>query len=135
MASTAPNNGWNAPPANPLDVPLFGHVDFLRKCSHVDRLLVALGGSDPVGAAGTWTLAFADEPDPTFCVREWVEAGWRDPLLVHVALRVCLTRAMAEACMHWLGKDLSEHYDRASIVELARAMVALTESAKPENDV
>jgi hypothetical protein len=69
-------------------------------------------------------LAFSDEADPTFCVLEWLEAGWRHPLLVAWALAICGTRESAEGCMDWLGEDLAGHYRPGVTVELVRAVLA-----------
>ena len=49
--------------------------------------------------AAACVVAFFDEMDPTFCMLEWIEAGWRDPMLVNAMLRICRTRALSEACM------------------------------------
>lgn len=121
--------------ANPPDIPPLGHAEFLRKCEHVRRLLVMLDVADKnCEAASAWVLALADDADPTFCVREWIEAGWRDPLLVNVALRVCSTREVAESCMSWLGKDVADKYSHTSIAELSHAMIVLAPILEPAND-
>lgn len=107
-----------------LDLVPSDYLDFLRKCRHVQKLLVAqqIPECSP-DIASAWTLAFADEGDPTFCIVEWLESGWRDPLLVAAALRICGRRSSAEWCMSWLGKDHGRPYSGRIISQLARAMI------------
>jgi hypothetical protein len=75
--------------------------------------------------ANAWALAFADEDDPTYSVLEWTEAGWREPLVVDAALRICGNRATAEECMALLGRAPGDEYDYALPADLARAMIGL----------
>jgi hypothetical protein len=116
-------------------VPPDVHHDFLRKCDHVRRILLCQGVRDSsTDTASEWVLAFSDEGDPTFCVLEWLEAGWRDPLLVARALAICGTRESAEECMDWLGEDLAGHYRPGVTIELVRAVLALA-GEPPRNDL
>ena len=82
-------------------------------------------------AASAWVLAFADEGDPTFCVAEWIEAGWRDPCVVDAAVRICGTRADAEACMVALDCDLAMAYEYGIVHALALVMDEEAEEAGP----
>lgn len=134
LAATTPSDPKLEPHANPLDVAPDGHAEFLKKRHSVHKLLVAQRLDQcSVAVAGAWTLAFADEGDPTFCVLEWIEAGWRDPVLVNTALRICGTRTDAEACMDLLERDVAARYEDAVVGDLAEAMIALKASRKPEN--
>jgi hypothetical protein len=119
----------SAPARNPLDVSPGEHDEFLKKTRAVHALLRAPRILDrSKEAAAAWALAFADEADPTFCVLEWLQAGWRDPELVHVALRVCGTRRDAERAMTLARRAVDEGYDRNAICDLANAMKTLEET-------
>ncbi len=89
-----------------------------------DQLLTELPSSSP-DAAAAWTLPFADEGDPTFPIRDWIESGWRDPLLVDAALRVCGTREKAEACMARLELSVGSRYEPEIVQALAEMMLNL----------
>lgn len=89
-----------------------------------DLLLALLPSSSPDDAEA-WTLPFADEGDPTFPIRDWIEAGWRDPVLVDAALRVCGTRVKAEACMAHVELDVGSPYEPEMVQALAEAMLHL----------
>lgn len=107
-----------------LDLAPGQHDEFLKKCRFVHNLLVAqrIPACSPRDAAA-WTLAFADEGDPTFPILEWLNAGWRDPLVVNAALRICGTRERAEACLDQIGRDLAGPYEHQIVLELAEAML------------
>jgi hypothetical protein len=97
-------------------------LEFARKCQHVADLLAWHGLPNARDVAAAWVVAFFDEMDPTFCVLEWIEAGWRDPVLVNAVLRICRTRALSEACMALLNKDLGRGYHHRMIRRVAGAM-------------
>jgi hypothetical protein len=113
------------PPLNAPRVGAGGHDEFLKKSSFVRELLLVLLPSSSRDYAGAWTLPFADEGDPTFPIRDWIESGWRDPLLVDAALRVCGTRENAEACMAHLELDVASQYEPELVPALAEAMLRL----------
>lgn len=100
-------------------------LDFVRKCRHVERLLGLQGIPDAHEVAAGWVLAFFDEGDPTFCVLEWLHAGWRDPELVNAALRICENRSDAESCLAQLDVDLGSAYDYETVGQMAVAMCSL----------
>ncbi len=109
-----------------------GHREFLKKCRSVRDLLLAWQiPSSSADDAAAWTLPFADEGDPTFPIGDWIDSGWRDPLLVDAALRICGTREQAEACMAYLDRDVGSRYERDVVVALAEAMLRLRD---PAND-
>lgn len=112
-------------PPNELD-------EFLKKCRFVrDLLVLRRMPACSIDDAAAWTLPFADEGDPTFPIVEWLDAGWRDPHLVDVALQICGTREQAEACMGRIDRDVGSRYEDAFVLALADAMLALT---SPAND-
>lgn len=65
-------------------------------------------------------VAFFDEVDPTFCVCEWIDAGWRDPTLVSAVLRICGARSAAEVCVAGLKADIGKAYSVRTVGRLAR---------------
>jgi hypothetical protein len=136
-AAASRNRPLRNPVSEPPKLALDDHQDFLRKCCRVHRLLEAQRVpkcSAAIGAA--WALAFADEGDPTFCVLEWVEAGWKDPLLVDAALRICGTRELAEACMHRIREEVGGRYSHSLVARLATAMIAVTgQQQSPPQDI
>lgn len=97
-------------------------LEFERKCQHVADLLAWHGLPNARDVATAWVVAFFDEMDPTFCVLEWIEAGWRDPVLVNAVLRICGTRALSEACMALLNRDVGRRYDQRMIRRVVGAM-------------
>ena len=107
-------------PLVPRELRPNGHRDFLRKCHHIRGVLASRGVS--LRSANAWALIFADEGDPTFSVIDWIDAGWGDPRSVDAAIRVCGTRAEAEACMNLLGRSVPRRYSDGLVTELARAM-------------
>lgn len=112
----------------PLDAPRVGpggHDEFLRKSRFVRDLVLALLPLSSPDDAAAWTLPFADEGDPTFPIRHWIESGWRNPLLVDAALRVCGTREKAEACMARLEREVGSRYEPEMVRALAEAMLYL----------
>jgi hypothetical protein len=66
---------------------LDSHIDFARKCSHVEDYLRLNGVRSAREDARQWCAAFFDELDPLPCVREWFESGYKDPKVVNAALR------------------------------------------------
>jgi hypothetical protein len=106
--------------------------DFVKRCHFVKELLVLQRiPACSIDDAAAWTRAFADDGDPTYAILEWLNAGWRDPQLVDVALQICGTREQAETCMGRIDRDVGSRYEHAFILALAAAMLALT---GPEND-
>lgn len=97
------------------------HLDFVRKCRHIADFLALNGVQDASEVAVLWTLAFFDEGDPTFCVGDWFESGWRDPELVSAAVRLCGSLEIAERCMERLGVDVGAQYDGALVRRMALA--------------
>lgn len=77
--------------------------DFLRRRSHVVKLLAQYGARSDIRSAHLWVRTFGDEADPTESILDWLGSGWRDPMLVDAALRMCGDRASAERCMAALG--------------------------------
>lgn len=59
--------------------------------------------------------------------------GWRDPELVHVALRMCGTCREAERAMALARRAVDERYERASIRDLAKAMRTLGATHSNDN--
>ena len=92
-------------------------------------LLAALGLPNARNGAAAWVVAFFDEVDPTFCVLEWIDAGWRDPVLVNAVLRICGTRAFSEACMTLLNRGFGSAYDHRTIRRVAVAMRSVRRGA------
>ena len=104
--------------------------DFVKKCHFVKKLLVLQRiPACSIDDAAAWTRAFADDGDPTDAILEWLNAGWRDPQLVDVALQICETRERAEACMGRIERDVGSRYEHAFVLALAGAMLALTGAA------
>lgn len=84
--------------------------DFLRRRAHTVKLLAAQGAQSDVRTAHLWVRTFGDEGDPSESILEWVRTGWRDPLLVDAALRMCGDRATAEQCIAALGLPNESSY-------------------------
>ena len=102
--------------------------DFRKRCHHVAKLLRFFGLNDDANAAAAWVVAFVDDEDPTFAVEEWVNAGWRDPRAVSIALHVCGDRLTTERCIAWLGLKTNMRGRRGLSLQLAAAMLALRSS-------
>lgn len=96
--------------------------DFLRKRSHAVKLLTLYGARSDIRSAHLWVRAFGDEADPTESVLDWLSGGWRDPLLVDAALRMCGDRANAERCMSSLGLTNGSAYRPGVEFALSLAM-------------
>jgi hypothetical protein len=122
---------WRRRPySKPRQIPPSGLDEFLKKCRFVRDLLVLrriLACS--IDDAAAWTLPFADDGDPTFPIIEWLDAGWRDPHLVDIALQICGTREQAEMCMGRIDRDVGSRYEHGFVLALADAMLALTKQA------
>ena len=118
-----------------METPGDPDLEFARKCRHVGLLLAMRKLPSAREVAAAWVVAFFDEVDPTFCVVEWIDAGWRDPVLVNAVLRVCETRASSEACMSMLNKDLGSAYDHRTIRRLAIAMRSVRRVNKPSSAI
>ena len=117
LGKTGPGRSPN--PRLALDDP---DLEFERKYRHVADLLAWHGLPNARDVAAAWVVVFTDEMDPTFCVLEWIEAGWRDPVLVNAVLRICGSRALSEACMALLKRDVGRGYDHRVIRRVAGAM-------------
>ncbi len=98
--------------------------DFLLKCRHIQKILRSKGVRPrSIHVASEWAVAFSEESDPTFAVLDWLNAGWRDPLLVTAVLKLCGSRARAEECFRGLGTNVSSRYRPELIPALVNAMV------------
>jgi hypothetical protein len=106
-------------------------AEFLVKCRHLSGVLACAGLDDSEDLAAAWLVAFYDEEDPTFVVVEWIQAGWRDPLLIGAVLRICGDRSRAEACLGLIGIDVGTDYDQDFLRHISAAVNRLQ---GPSND-
>jgi hypothetical protein len=101
-------------------------LEFSRRCFHVARVLRGSDVAHPELVAPAWVAAVADEADPTFSIREWVEAGWRDPVLVGAVVRILSSRAAAEDALNQCGYALNASYSSELMWKLMRCALGYT---------
>jgi hypothetical protein len=100
-----------------------------KKIRHIANLLENAGAPYSESLAAAWIAPFNDDPDPSYAVEQWLDAGWRDPWLVAAAVSIFAELENAMAAMRYLGADAGSRYT----LELVRGLLEAHEELQRES--
>lgn len=96
-----------------------------KKLRHVANLLENAGAPYSEELAVAWITPFSDDPDPSYVVEQWLNAGWRDPWLVGAAVSIFSDLENAMLGMGYVGATTGSPYSLDLVRRLLEAQERL----------
>ena len=103
-----------------------GSSEIAKKMRHIANLLENAGAPYSEALAAAWITPFSDDPDPSFVVEQWLNAGWQDPRLVGAAVSIFGDLETAMLGLGYVGASTRSSYSLDLVRDLLEARERLS---------